>query len=138
MVFTKEYWQKRRKEKEEKAKRAKRQEDFEKHLEKVHVDGVEIKMEIPQIIKKKEEPKPKQEEVAQVQTKGDPTLSLKMSLAELQVDHLAHSFLINSVYQSYAQLGLPQHLAQAEIERLVAPHRQRVADIEAVLGQFNE
>lgn len=86
---------------------------------------------------KKEE---KHEEVAPqpaMQEAEPATLNLKLTIAELQADYLAHQFLIEKVYQSYAALGLPQHITQAEVERLVAPHRQRLTDIEAVLKKFS-
>ena len=142
----------------------KHQEFIENHLNKIHIDGVdtekyapshpiieEVKeefddndepegennMEIPKFIKPKEEPAPQPPVQPQVQPKEEATLSLKMSLTELQLDYLAHSFLIDAIYKSYSTIGLPNHIAQLEIERLVAPHRARLNDISAVLEQFN-
>ena len=134
-MFTKEYWEKRRKKKEaEKAKEAQEREQkhaqFENQLKDVHVDGVEIPMKV-------------QNETEEVGTptliqKAPATLSLKLSLAELQIDSLAHAQVIEQTYKAVGNTGLAPHLVQVEAERIAAPHRRRLNDINKVLEQFNE
>ncbi len=68
----------------------------------------------------------------------EPTVSLKMTPAEMRADLYAHNFLIEQVTARIAQLGLPGHIAQAEAQRLLAPHWQRANDIAGVLKQIDE
>lgn len=139
MVFTKEYWEKRRKKKEEEKQRkaieererTQRTEELNGHLSKISVDGVEIPMNM-------EKETPKATPAGVPEQKAPATLSLKMSLAELQIDQMAHMMVIEETYKSLAKLELPAHIANSEAERLVGPHRSRLNEITAILEQFNE
>ena len=68
----------------------------------------------------------------------EPTLELKMTLSEMRTDYLAHTYLIAKTYAALAQLGMPEHIMQAEAERLVSPHRKRANDLAEVLRQYDE
>lgn len=105
--------------------------ELTKHLENVHVDGVELPMKINETTEEEAYNEPPRK------TKEPSTISLRLSLAELQVDRLAHAFIIEQTYAAYSSTGLPQHIVQAEAERVIAPHRKRLMEITQVLEQFD-
>ena len=81
-----------------------------------------------------EEVEEREEEPRRQKEPPRPTgVTLKMSYSELHHDAAAHMFLVNTVAQRLA--GLPQHLVEAETQRLCGANIQRLKDIDAVLKQ---
>lgn len=65
-------------------------------------------------------------------------ITLKLSSDELNVDKIAHQFVIEKTFQAEVASGMPEHIAREEMMRKTQAHIKRVNDIDEALKALSE